>query len=105
MLAECELNGVKDCNGLYYYNEVRDRAGLPKVGSFSKSDLLHERQCELYWEGHRRSDLIRFGLFTGSQYLWSWKGGEETGASIADFRSLYAIPYQYVATVGQNLGY
>ncbi len=105
MLAECELNGVKDCNGLYYYNEVRDRAGLPKVGSFSKSDLLHERQCELYWEGHRRSDLIRFGLFTGSQYLWSWKGGEAAGASIADFRSVYAIPYQYVATVGQNTGY
>lgn len=105
MLAECELNGVADCNGLHYYNEVRKRAGLGTVGSYTKSDLLHERQCELYWEGHRRSDLIRFGLFTGGEYLWSWKGGEPEGASIAAFRSLYGIPYQYVATVGQNEGY
>ena len=105
MLAECEKRGVSGCDGLKYLNLVRDRAGLPEVNSYSLTDVLNERQCELYWEGFRRSDLIRFGLYTGSSYVWSWKGGVPEGAPIAEHRDLFAIPYQYVATVGQNPGY
>ncbi|MDE6453902.1 MAG: RagB/SusD family nutrient uptake outer membrane protein [Muribaculaceae bacterium] len=105
MLAECEKRGVADCNGLKYFNDVHTRAGLPAVTSYSLSDVLHERQCELYWEGHRRSDLVRFGLFAGGSYLWSWKGGVAEGAPIPDFRNLCAIPYSYVSVVGQNPGY
>ncbi|MDE5930383.1 MAG: RagB/SusD family nutrient uptake outer membrane protein, partial [Muribaculaceae bacterium] len=91
--------------GYDYFNRVRERAGLDPISQPSASEILHERQCELYMEGHRRSDLIRFNRYTGSTYLWSWKGGVETGASIPDYRALFAIPYQYVATVGQNPGY
>ncbi len=105
MLAECEKRGVSGCDGLKYLNLVRDRAGLPEVNNYSLTDVLNERQCELYWEGFRRSDLIRFGLYTGSSYVWSWKGGVPEGAPIAEHRDLFAIPYQYVATVGQNPGY
>ena len=104
MLAECQLHGV-NCNGYDYFNKVRERAGLEAISQPSATEILHERQCELYMEGHRRSDLIRFNRYTGSTYLWSWKGGVETGASIPDYRALFAIPYQYVATVGQNPGY
>lgn len=103
MLAECQLNGV-ECNGKQYFDKVRDRAGLPPV-ALTADNLLKERQCELYWEGHRRSDLIRFGKYTGSVYNWSWKGGVYEGASIDPYRSVFAIPYQYVATVGQNPNY
>lgn len=104
MLAECQMNGVS-CNGYDYLNKVRARVGLDPISNPSANELLDERQRELYMEGHRRSDLIRFKRYTGSSYLWSWKGGVYTGASIPETRALYPVPYQYVATVGQNPGY
>ncbi len=104
MLAECQMRGV-ECNGYYYFNEVRKRVGLPAIASPSANDILRERQCELYAEGFRRSDLIRFGKYSGSTYLWSWKGGQYTGQGIDPMYEVFPIPYQYVGTVGQNPGY
>lgn len=104
MLAECQLHGV-DCNGLSYLNKVRERVGLDPATTITPLSLLKERQCELYMEGHRRSDLIRFGRYTGNTYLWSWKNGVYEGGSIPEYRALFPIPYQYVNTVGQNPGY
>ena len=105
MLAECELNGATGCNGLDRLNDVRQRAGLAAVGAYTADDLLEERHCELYWECHRRSDLIRFGKFSGSSYNWEWKGGTQAGAATESTRDLMAIPAQFVPTVGQNPGY
>lgn len=104
MLAECQLRGV-NCDGLRYLNMVRDRVGLEPLADLTEANVLHERQCELYLEGNRRTDLIRFGLYTGSNYLWSWKNGVYEGGSIEPYRALYPIPYQYVTTVPQNPGY
>ncbi len=104
MLAECQLHGV-ECDGLEYFNLVRDRADMPRVPVLTESVLLNERMCELYLEGHRRSDLIRFGRYTGNAYLWSWKNGVYEGSSLPEYRALYPIPYQYESTVGQNPGY
>lgn len=105
MLAECAKHGATGFDGLKYFNDVRIRAGLGGVGSYTLDDVLKERLCELYWEGHRRSDLIRFGKFTGSAYIWSWKGGTYEGASTPEYRNLMAIPGQFVSTLGQNPGY
>lgn len=106
MLAECQARGVNGAdNGYEYFNKVRDRAGVDRIANPTLNDIITERQRELYWEGHRRSDLVRFGLFTGGRYLWSWKGGELAGTSLTPERDLFAIPYQYVSTVGQNPGY
>lgn len=105
MLAECELHGATGCNGVDRYNDVRKRAGMAQVGSYTADDLLKERLCELYWEGHRRSDLIRFGKFAGNSYNWSWKGGILEGANTASYRNLFCIPSQFIPTLGQNPGY
>ncbi len=104
MLAECQLRGV-DCNGLEYLNKVRRRAGLPDVAALTENTILTERMNELYCEGHRRSDLVRFGRYTGSAYVWSWKNGVYEGGSIVPERALFPIPTKYVTTVGQNPGY
>ena len=104
MLAECQLHGVS-CDGVNYYNMVRTRAGLAPVSSYTADDLLKERLCELYWEGHRRSDLIRFGKYTGSNYNWQWKGGVYDGTALASYRDLMPIPAQFETTLGQNPGY
>lgn len=102
MLAECQLKGVS-CNGQSYFDRVRARAGLAPA-ALNADNLLDERMRELYWEGHRRTDLIRFGKFTTAN--WSWKGGTEFGVgAISADRNLYAIPTQYVSTLGQNPGY
>ena len=47
---------------------------------------------EHYMEGRRRSDLIRFGLFTGDKYIWDFKGGVAEGKSVEDFFNVYPIP-------------
>ncbi|MFW5822441.1 MAG: RagB/SusD family nutrient uptake outer membrane protein, partial [Tangfeifania sp.] len=56
----------------------------------------------------RRTDLIRFGKFTGDDYLWAWKGAVQEGRSTdAKFR-LYPIPAADVIAnpnLTQNPGY
>ena len=54
--------------------------------------LLKERARELYWEGHRRTDLIRYGMFTTDKYLWQWKGGEKGGTAVNSKYNIYPIP-------------
>lgn len=111
MLAECAKHGaasVTEAQGLAYLNEVRTRAGLPAQGSYTLDDVLRERGCELYMEGWRRSDLIRFGRFTSAGYLWSWKGGVKAGKGVEDFRNLFPIPEKDLNSnpnLVQNPGY
>ena len=105
MLAECELHNATGCNGLEMMNRVRRRANLGDVSSLTAENILKERMCELYWEGHRRSDLIRFGKFAGSDYVWSWKGGTPAGSNTQSYRNRYCIPTQFISTLGQNPGY
>jgi hypothetical protein len=54
--------------------------------------ILDERGRELFWEGFRRTDLIRFGQFTTSAYIWAWKGGIQNGTAVDDKYNIFPIP-------------
>lgn len=107
MYAEAVLRGGQGGTkekAVTLVNELRTRAGIPTI---SASDLtldfiLDERSRELYWEGHRRTDLIRFNKFT-KNYNWPWKNGIYNGvANIDDKYKLYPIPATEL-TANQNL--
>lgn len=63
MKAEALLRTGKDAEALTIVNSIRTTRGASALGSLSLDDLLDERGRELYWEGWRRQDLIRFGKF------------------------------------------
>ena len=89
--AKFRLNGSQD--GLADILEVQGRANRNlKATSVDEQTLIDEWCREFYMEGRRRSDLVRFGLFTGSKYLWSFKGGSENGQGIPAKCDIYPIP-------------
>jgi starch-binding outer membrane protein, SusD/RagB family len=96
MYAEAALRGGGSVGqGLFYMNQLRERAYGNSDFNFSSitlEDVLEERAKELYWECTRRTDLIRYGLFTGGQYVWPFKGGTVDGGATASFLNLYPIP-------------
>ncbi|RKR83554.1 putative outer membrane starch-binding protein [Mucilaginibacter gracilis] len=103
--------GGTTTQALQYFNALRTRAyGGPSgnVTTITLNDVLNERSRELYWEATRRTDLIRFGKFTGGSYLWPFKGGVLSGTAIPDFRALYPLPATDVTAnpnLKQNTGY
>jgi hypothetical protein len=116
MYAEAALRandaGAID-EGLGLVNDLRRRAYGNESGNIIRTDLdldfiIDERARELYWEGQRRTDLVRFGLFTGGEYLWPLKGNALEGTSVPDFRDVFPIPAADVAAnpnLTQNNGY
>ena len=82
-------------DAIIYMNKIRERAfgnTLYNYSSISLNDVLDERSRELYWEGFRRTDLIRYGLFTSAAHLWQWKGGEKNGIGVSNDFNLFPIP-------------
>ena len=109
MAAEvAKRNASSGIDGVGALNQVRTRAGLATVADYSLQDVLDERARELYQECWRRSDLIRYGQFTTSAYLWQWKGNVKEGKAVEDYRNLFPIPQsdrQANAGLTQNEGY
>ena len=98
---------------LTYINKIRTRAYGSAVGNITSGTLttdfiLDERARELYWEGFRRTDLVRYDKFTTASYVWPFKGGVKAGTSVGAYRNLYPIPDQDRAVnpnLKQNTGY
>ncbi len=98
MLAEAVLRGGTGAEktAVDYVNIVRERAFGGTTGDVSAADLtvdyiLDERARELYSEGVRRTDLIRFGKYT-SGYDWNWKGGTIDGKDVDGKYCVLPIP-------------
>ena len=100
-------------NAVGYINKLRRRAYGNTGGNIVASDItldfiLDERARELYWEGHRRTDLIRYNRFVESGYVWPFKGGVPSGTGVPAFRKLYPLPSADInanRNLVQNTGY
>lgn len=94
-------------------NLVRQRAYGNTSGNITTAQLtdkflLDERGREFYYEGQRRTDLVRFGQFTSGTYMWQWKGGTFGGRSTESYRNIFPIPGAEVSAnpnIKQNPGY
>lgn len=96
--AEAKLRSGDEAGALADVNYIRSRrsmAGktLPLLNSITLNDILLERGYELYWEGFRRQDLIRFGKFTEA-----YQEKEVTDA----YRTIFPVPTS-AADVNENL--
>jgi len=116
MYAEAVLRGGAGGDrgtALAYVNQVRTRAFKDPSGSIGDGELtldflLDERARELYWECHRRTDLVRFGQFSDGNYMWPWKGGTPDGRPVDAKFDIYPIPSSDIGSnpnLTQNPGY
>jgi hypothetical protein len=98
--AEAILRGGQGGNigtAVGYVNELRERAYGDISGNITESDLtldfiLDERARELYWECHRRTDLVRYEKLTDGDYNWPWKGAVAGGKSTDTRFNVFPIP-------------
>ena len=92
--AEMHINGASSAKAKSYIDALRKRAHAEVHASYTLNDVLDERARELYCEGLRRTDLIRFNQFGGSQatYNWELKGGSANGTTFAKTNNLYPLP-------------
>jgi len=94
-------------------NELIERGYGNSSYNISSSDLtldfiLDERSRELYWEGQRRTDLVRYGYFTTSSYVWPFKANQVEGSSTDSYRNIFPIPSSSISAnpnLQQNEGY
>lgn len=97
--AEAQMRSGDAAGALATVNSLRAIRGAAPLASLDAAAMLDERGRELYWEGYRRDDQVRFGTFADT---WSEK-------TVTDkFRVLYPIPQQALDSnpnLKQNSGY
>ena len=89
-----------DAGALTIVNDLRTKRGATALASLNADNLLAERGRELYWEGNRRTDMIRFGKFLAPFQEKPNTSGPE--------RLLFPIPAAALAVnpnLEQNAGY
>lgn len=86
------LGEAGNATALANLKKLSDRAGVDAPTTITQEYLIAERAKELMWEGHRRTDLIRWKLYSSSSFLWPWKGGTLAGEGFEDYKYMYALP-------------
>lgn len=93
--AQARLDGgtTSDQEAVGYIADLQKRAGTTQAsGSITLDNIFDEITRELYWEGFRRTTLIRFDKFTSGTYLWPFKGGVASGQALPDHLKLFPLP-------------
>lgn len=94
--AEAALHTGDAGKAKTYMDAIRNRAHAATRSSYTLDDILDERAREMYFEGIRRPDLIRYNYFGGVSvsYGWEGKGGNTgyTGAPFEKYLNVYPIP-------------
>jgi len=109
--AEAVLRGGAKIDGyeaLTAVNALRTRANATSLATIDLDDLLDEWSREFFFEGRRRTDLIRYDYYGGSTYNWDWKGGTAAGTQFSAFYNLMPIPSADMnanSNLTQNDGY
>ena len=107
--AEACMNLGTPATALPYLARLSDRAGVEPPSEITPEFLVAERARELMWEAHRRTDLIRFGLYDSGAYLWPYKGGDSfAGQAFPSYKRIFPIPPTELAAndrLVQNPGY
>ena len=110
--ADARLHGGSATeDGLEKLNAVRARAHARALQSADLRTICDEWSREFYFEGRRRSDLIRFGYYGGNtSYTWTYKGSADVyeGTPFPAYRNVFAIPTTDIVANGnltQNTGY
>lgn len=93
LLMKAEAMVRQGYNGDEWINPIRKRAGLDDITDATLDDILAERGRELFWEAHRRQDLIRFDKFNKA---WWEKTADDAS------RRTFPIP-QWVIDTNPNL--
>lgn len=88
---------------------LADRAKVSAPATVDQDFLIAERARELMWEGHRRTDLVRYGKFTSKDFPWPYKGGSLQGnVDLGEHMNIFPIPSSELASnldLVQNPGY
>jgi len=98
-LAEAYFRNGDTGNALSTVNILRTARNASPIGSIDATSMLNERGFELYWEGLRRTDQIRFGDFNNA---WNEKPATDPHVNI------YPIPNTALGAnpnLTQNPGY
>ena len=107
--AEACMNLQQSSSAMPYLQALSLRAGVEPPAEITADFLVAERARELMWEAHRRTDLIRFGLFDTDEYLWPYKGGDDfAGKAFPAYKCIFSIPPTELAAnpeLVQNPGY
>jgi starch-binding outer membrane protein, SusD/RagB family len=69
MKAEALIRLGRNAEALEIVNNIREARNASLFSDVNLEILLEERARELYWEGHRRQDMVRHGIFLGSWHL------------------------------------
>ena len=100
MKAEAKVRNGED--GSAELNEVRNRVGMP-YREATLENILEERLLELVWEGWRRQDMVRFGLYHKSYDQRTQLPEEKSG-----YTTVFPIPQKSIdlnPRLKQNVGY
>ncbi|MDR6561099.1 MULTISPECIES: RagB/SusD family nutrient uptake outer membrane protein [unclassified Arcicella] len=100
MKAEALFRGGNTSGALTIVNSLRTTRGVDPLTTLTEASLLAERGREMYWEGWRRNDQIRFGKFLAPV--------DNRTATSPDYRVVFPIPQRELEinpNLKQNFGY